>query len=1089
MRDEELEEIPSLEGEEVGHWRLEEKLGEGGMSVVYHGRHKTQQLEGAVKLLHPELCRNRKVVQRFQQEAEAASQLDHENVIKLIDFGHEKDIGYYMVLELLDGYDLESLMEFAPFSKVRILPLAQQITSALAATHDAGIIHRDLNPSNIFLIPDPVNERHQVKLLDFGVAKVLERQNTTKLTSTGAIVGTPAYLAPEQITQKDVTTISVDIYALGVILYQVFTGKLPIEGETIIEHMMALLQQTPPPAGIHRPALKDTQLEAFFTRMLSKQPEERPTNMRQVWRELHAAASAFNDPLGPSRPIPTSEELKLEQEAQKLLDLDITPKQPPGGPSTEDVIKDMVDLTETDEINEKTAIEQAALPFTTRPTPATEAYPAFKDSHTGVRIEEMNIDTHDPIGEQAFGDYDHYEDDEEEEKTAIALAAPDSAHHPFTQQNIPASTQNILNIVGNEDPDHTLDPLPHGEGETINTFGPMSDPSHFDDQTEYNPHAQALQHPPNLGAYSDNTPAPSSISSLPTLTPEQANEYTPTPHPHPVGHRTPTPPPAIAPPAQDFSKTLPQPQAYVPPPGHSKHSFLANKWNILALSTLGLGVLAIVIVFFLPGPTKQVKKNTLLDQLYVEGEKAFKQNRYKDAIKQWKKVIQLPKWKESEYYPDLYKAIGVAFSRRNHLHSAVVYYKRYLKAGPKKPKEALHIKQVELPRFQRDLNRRLSKGNALVAQLRQLLLGKQWKKAHHTYQLALKLAPSMPQVQQQLAKEVSKFFPMVGLHLYRDIFYKLELGDEEKQQLSQKSKVLKKTLEQRIQELQSILRTTSSLLAQNKTRAAKRYLQKKLDPLEHLTLPITHKAFQKLISLATEKHIHLGITALKLYQQKRQALQTKGLSTWLSEGDKRASQQPQLQKQLDLLYKMKQYRALYRLARRALQEGSLTRANKYIHTARRLEAELDAKDHWKLTTHIQKDRTTLSRWSQRIGKTPTLQARAKQLKDKAYLGRSLQAYRTLLASLRGTPAYNTLAPTLNKTIQALRTQQTYLRGTHRLFKRRKWLTAYNRFNTFLKRFPRAHNAENIRYNMKICKCGLGMPWKFCKTQDVKKHLP
>ena len=81
MRDEELEEIPSLEGEEVGHWRLEEKLGEGGMSVVYHGRHKTQQLEGAVKLLHPELCRNRKVVQRFQQEAEAASQLDHENVI------------------------------------------------------------------------------------------------------------------------------------------------------------------------------------------------------------------------------------------------------------------------------------------------------------------------------------------------------------------------------------------------------------------------------------------------------------------------------------------------------------------------------------------------------------------------------------------------------------------------------------------------------------------------------------------------------------------------------------------------------------------------------------------------------------------------------------------------------------------------------------------------------------------------------------------------------------------------------------------------------------------------------------------------
>ena len=219
MRDEELEEIPSLEGEEVGHWRLEEKLGEGGMSVVYHGRHKTQQLEGAVKLLHPELCRNRKVVQRFQQEAEAASQLDHENVIKLIDFGHEKDIGYYMVLELLDGYDLESLMEFAPFSKVRILPLAQQITSALAATHDAGIIHRDLKPSNILLTKSNV-----VKICDFGQS--VEVGSITQ--EDGAYFGTTPYESPEfgHLEAVQQHACKIDVWQLGIVLLDM-TGTPP----------------------------------------------------------------------------------------------------------------------------------------------------------------------------------------------------------------------------------------------------------------------------------------------------------------------------------------------------------------------------------------------------------------------------------------------------------------------------------------------------------------------------------------------------------------------------------------------------------------------------------------------------------------------------------------------------------------------------------------------------------------------------------------------------------------------------------------------------------------------------------------------
>ncbi len=287
----------SLVGEQIDKWRLKKQIGEGGMSVVYLGEHSWLSIEGAVKILRPELSMEKELLIRFQQEALAASQLDHENIVHIYDFGYHEKYGYFMVLEYLDGYDLEYYIEQAPFRKDWILHITKQICSGLEATHRAKIIHRDLKPSNIFLLPTETGLPH-VKILDFGIAK--DYKYDKKLTQTGSILGTPAYLAPEQIQRTDTSSKiypTADIYSLGVMLYQLFTGKLPIDREGFVEHFIAILHQDAPLAGNLRPELTGTELEAFLAKILSKDPKDRFQTAEETLKALEDALESFDDPL------------------------------------------------------------------------------------------------------------------------------------------------------------------------------------------------------------------------------------------------------------------------------------------------------------------------------------------------------------------------------------------------------------------------------------------------------------------------------------------------------------------------------------------------------------------------------------------------------------------------------------------------------------------------------------------------------------------------------------------------------------------------------------------------------------------------
>jgi len=282
-----------------GRYRIEARIGDGGMGVVYRATHVALKKPFAIKVMRGEQAHDPDVVQRFVQEARAASAIGHPNIVNINDFGSTVDGAVYLAMEFLAGQTLAQAMESGPIECDRALRIFIQIAGALEATHEHGIVHRDLKPENIFLKPEPENPDF-VKVLDFGVAKV--RNATANITRTGMVVGTPHYMSPEQAAGQPVDHRS-DIYSLGVIMYQALSGQLPFSAESFTDVMTKHMYE-PPQApsffGVELPQV----LEALVLQGLSKKPEERPQSMRELQLSLQRiqARAAFSEPAaGPAR--------------------------------------------------------------------------------------------------------------------------------------------------------------------------------------------------------------------------------------------------------------------------------------------------------------------------------------------------------------------------------------------------------------------------------------------------------------------------------------------------------------------------------------------------------------------------------------------------------------------------------------------------------------------------------------------------------------------------------------------------------------------------------------------------------------------
>ena len=264
----------------LDQYEIAARLGVGGMGTVYRGLQLSVQRPVAIKLISRELARDIAAIKRFQREALLTSKLTHPNSIRLFEFGVTEDGCPFLVMELLEGRELAAeITEAGAMPVGRAVGIALQVLRSLREAHSVGIVHRDLKPANIFL-RRVEGEGDTVKVMDFGIAT--GGGSNTKVTKTGMVIGTPAYMSPEQAGAGKIDARS-DLYALGIILFEMLTGRVPFESETPVSVLLMQLQTPAPPIGELRVDLAgDAKVQHVLDRLLAKLPDDRPANAQEA---------------------------------------------------------------------------------------------------------------------------------------------------------------------------------------------------------------------------------------------------------------------------------------------------------------------------------------------------------------------------------------------------------------------------------------------------------------------------------------------------------------------------------------------------------------------------------------------------------------------------------------------------------------------------------------------------------------------------------------------------------------------------------------------------------------------------------------
>jgi eukaryotic-like serine/threonine-protein kinase len=279
----------------LGQYTLEEKLGEGGMGVVYRASHAMLRRPTAVKLLLPDRA-GKDALARFEREVRRTAMLTHPNTVTVFDYGRTTEGVFYYAMELLEGASLDEIVEVdGPQPEERVIHLLEQAAASLAEAHGAGLIHRDVKPANI-LVVDRGGISDLVKVVDFGLVKDVGLRaaagSEPALTHAHAITGTPLYLAPEMVNEPEAVDARADLYALGAVGYWLLTGTHVFGGKSILEVCAHHLHSAPEPPSVRLGASVTQDFEALLLACLAKDPDERPSSAQVLRERLRACAAA-----------------------------------------------------------------------------------------------------------------------------------------------------------------------------------------------------------------------------------------------------------------------------------------------------------------------------------------------------------------------------------------------------------------------------------------------------------------------------------------------------------------------------------------------------------------------------------------------------------------------------------------------------------------------------------------------------------------------------------------------------------------------------------------------------------------------------
>jgi serine/threonine protein kinase len=271
----------AIESQKLGQYTLDQKLGTGGMGVVYKGMHAILRRPTAIKLLNVDKV-NDDSIQRFEREVQITSQLNHPNTVAIYDYGRTPEGVFYYAMEYLDGINLQTLVErYGPQPEERVIHILRQICGSLYEAHSLGLVHRDIKPANI-MFNRRGGEPDVVKVLDFGLVKAVDDKKQTDLTSANALTGTPLYMSPEAIQSPQSVDSRSDIYAVGAVGYFLLTGQPVFSASNIVELCQHHVTRSPDPPSLRLGKQVSPELEAAIMACLEKSRARRPQTTRDM---------------------------------------------------------------------------------------------------------------------------------------------------------------------------------------------------------------------------------------------------------------------------------------------------------------------------------------------------------------------------------------------------------------------------------------------------------------------------------------------------------------------------------------------------------------------------------------------------------------------------------------------------------------------------------------------------------------------------------------------------------------------------------------------------------------------------------------